>query len=421
MTAQGDGLLNESAVLTRAGPDAVAGFSSPNSPLSSLAAAGRLAAGRLRILVVNWQDRENPQAGGAESHLHEIFGRLVRRGHAVSLLCGGWPGCPATAVLDGIEVRRVGTRRTFPLLAYEAYRRHMAGAHFDVLVEDLNKVPLLTPWWVGRAPGAPRVVALVHHLFGTTAFQALSPPLAFAVWLGERPLGHVYRHTPFQSVSQSTADDLVARGIARDLVEVIYQGVDTSTYTPDPTVRSPTPLFAYLGRLKRYKGVQFVIAAFARLKLPGARLAIAGAGDYRPGLESLVRSLDLTDRVRFLGRVSEAEKLTLLRQSWALTFASPKEGWGITNLEAAACGTPVVASNSPGIRESVLDGQTGFLVPHADIDALAAALERFGRNPALVASMGAAGRQFAETLTWDRAALDTEAHLQQIVGSRATR
>jgi glycosyltransferase involved in cell wall biosynthesis len=393
----------------------------PSGSMSSPAGGqtGSAPGGRLRILVVNWQDRENPQAGGAETHLHEIFGRLARRGHSVTLLCGGWPGSPRTAVLDGIEVTRVGTRHTFPLLAYGAYRSHLARRPFDVLIEDLNKLPLLTPWWVRREPGAPRVIGLVHHLFGMTAFQAWSPPLATAVWLGERPLGHAYRQTVFQAVSRSTADDLVARGIPRDQVQVIYQGVDTTEFTPDASQRSPTPLFTYLGRLKRYKGVQFVIAAFARLDLPTARLAIAGAGDYRPGLEALVRSLDLTERVQFLGRVSEAEKLRLLRQSWALTFASPKEGWGITNLEAAASGTPVVASNSPGIRESVLDGQTGFLVPHADIDALAAALERFGRNPQLVTSMGAAGRRFAETLTWDRAACETEAHLQRIVGARA--
>jgi glycosyltransferase involved in cell wall biosynthesis len=371
----------------------------------------------VRILIVNWQDRENPQAGGAETHLHEIFGRLAQRGHHVSLLCGGWPGCPPTAELDGIEVRRVGTRHSFPLLAHGAYRRYMAHDRSDVLVEDLNKVPLLTPWWVGDAPDAPRVVGLVHHLFGATAFHAFGLPLATAVWLGERPLSQVYRHVEFEAVSRSTADDLAARGIPRSQVAVIYQGVDTQALTPDPSLRAPTPLFVYLGRLKKYKGVQYVIAAFARLRMPEARLAIAGAGDYRPRLEALARSLDLGDRVQFLGRVSEADKLTLLRQAWALTFASPKEGWGITNLEAAACGTPVVASNSPGIRESVLDGRTGFLVPHADVAAFAAALERIGRDPSLVASMGAVGREFAETLNWDRAACETEAHLQGIVGS----
>src|SRR2546423_12079894 len=105
-------------------------------------------------------------------------------------------------------------------------------------------------------------------------------------------------------------------------------------------------------------------------------LGPAGAGAYRPRLEALARSLDLGERVRFLGRISEAEKLGLLRRAWALVFASPKEGWGITNLEAAASGTPVVASNSPGIRESVRDGQTGYLVPHSDVQAMAEAMSR---------------------------------------------
>ena len=78
----------------------------------------------MRILLVNWQDRDNPLAGGAEIHLHEIFGRIAARGHSVTLLCGGWPGCAAHASLDGIAVHRVGTRHTFPFLA----RRYYEGA-----------------------------------------------------------------------------------------------------------------------------------------------------------------------------------------------------------------------------------------------------------------------------------------------------
>ena len=150
--------------------------------------------------------------------------------------------------------------------------------------------------------------------------------------------------------------------------------------------------------------------------VPGAELRIAGAGDYRGPLERLAASLDLGESVRFLGRISEAEKLSLLRSSWGLAFTSPKEGWGITNLEAAACGTPVVASDSPGIRESVRDGVTGFLVPHGDVGALAAALRRLATAPSLVATMGAAGRRFAEGFTWEGAADETEAHLLSVLG-----
>jgi glycosyltransferase involved in cell wall biosynthesis len=367
----------------------------------------------VKVLVVNWQDRENPLAGGAEIHLHEIFGRLAAKGHSVRLLCGGWPNCPPHTVLDHIEVFRVGTRHTFPFYAHRYYRRHFDGWP-DVLVEDINKVPLYTQRW-----GAAATIALVPHLFGSTVFQELAAPLAAAVWTAERPLGWSYRNVPFEAISESTADDLVHRGIPRSSIEVIYPGIDTVGYTPNAAERSPTPVFAYLGRLKKYKGVHFVIRAFAELARPDARLEIAGAGDYRPALEELAKSLDLGDRVRFLGRISEEEKLALLRRAWALVFASPKEGWGITNLEAAACATPVVASNSPGIRESVRDGHTGFLVPHGDVRAMAAAMRRIAESRELVARHGAEARTFAESFTWERAADQTEAHLSAVIARRA--
>jgi glycosyltransferase involved in cell wall biosynthesis len=367
----------------------------------------------VRVLVVNWQDRENPYAGGAEIHLHEIFGRLAARGHEVTLLCSGWPGAPQRTTIDGISVHRVGTRYTFQLMARPYYRRVLAAASPDVLVEDINKVPLWTPRW-----GANRTVALIPHLFGTTAFQELAAPLAAAVWLQERPIGRIYGATAFEAISESTADDLAARGISRARIAVIHPGIDTMTYTPEPTERSPVPLVAYLGRLKRYKRVDLIIRAFAAMQHPTAQLAIAGAGDYRPTLERLAASLDLGERVHFLGFISEPQKVALLRSAWVLAFTSPKEGWGITNLEAAACATPVVASCSPGLRESVRDGETGFLVPHGDLAALIDALHRIVTNPSLVASLGEAGRRFASRFTWETAAEQTEAHLERVIAAR---
>ncbi|HRN52959.1 MAG TPA: glycosyltransferase, partial [Gemmatimonadaceae bacterium] len=109
------------------------------------------------------------------------------------------------------------------------------------------------------------------------------------------------------------------------------------------------------------------------------------------------------------------DQLALLRRAWVVSLASPKEGWGLTNVEAEACGTPVVASNSPGIRESVRDGETGYLVPHGDIAAMAAAYDRLAGDPALVATMGAKARAFAESFTWERCARDTDAHLRSVI------
>jgi len=277
-------------------------------------------------------------------------------------------------------------------------------------VEDLNKIPLYTPRW-----GSTQVVGLVHHLFGPTIFREASPPMAAAVWIAERGIGAVYKRVPFEAVSESTADDLAARGIERSKIRVIYNGMDTEFFTPDSTMRSTRPLFAYVGRLKRYKGVNLIIQAFALIESPDARLDIAGAGDFRDELEKLANSLGVQDRVRFLGYISAEEKRDLLRKSWATVFASPKEGWGLTNLEAQACGTPAIASDSPGLRESLLNGETGILVPHADTVALAGAMRRLAESPATVQRMGVAGRRFAERFTWDRSARETLSHLQQVV------
>jgi glycosyltransferase involved in cell wall biosynthesis len=364
----------------------------------------------VRILVLNWQDHQNPQSGGAELHLKEVFGRIAARGHRVDLLCSSWENAPQRVNLNGIDVHRVGNRQTYPFVARRYYAARLASNNYDVVVEDLNKVPLYTPLW-----GLHRLVALVHHLFGSAVFREAPLPLAAAVWLSERPLGALYRRVPFEAVSISTADDLVARGIPRGSVRVIYNGVDSARLTPDPSERSRTPLFIYLGRLKKYKQVDLVIRAFSQLNVPEARLEIAGTGDYRAALEGLVKSLQLTDRVKFLGFIPEDEKIHLLRRAWASTLASPKEGWGISNLEAAACATPVIAANSPGIRESVIDGETGFLVPQNDAQALAGAMRGLVESPSLVSSLGAAGRRFAETFTWDRTANDTLAHLEEVV------
>ena len=370
----------------------------------------------MRILLVNWNDRENPHAGGAEIHLHELFGRIATRGHEVHLVTSGWPGCAPHAVVDGIQVRRIGGRHSFAVRGRGAVHRALREMPFDVVVEDINKVPLFLPP-LTRLP----FVAIVPHLFGTTAFAEASAPLATIVWAAEVPIPWVYRRAGFHAISESTADDLVRRGVPRERVVVIHPGVDARRYAPDPaTPRAARPTFLYLGRLKRYKGVEFAIrAALAARKVrPDITLDICGQGDDRPRLERLAVELGLGDAVRFLGFVSEEEKQRLLRRAWAVVFPSPKEGWGITNVEAAACGTPALASDSPGLRESVQNRVTGYLVPHGDWRALADRMLALAADPALVERLGRAARAFAEGLSWDSAARATLEHIEQIIAER---
>lgn len=370
----------------------------------------------MRILLVNWNDRENPQAGGAEIHLHELFGRIATWGHEVHLIASGWPGCAPQTVVDGIHVSRIGGRYSFALRGRGAVRRALRERPFDVVVEDINKVPLFLPT-LTRLP----FVAIVPHLFGTTAFAEASVPLAAVVWAAERPIPWVYRKAGFHAISESTRDDLVRRGVARERIVVVHPGVDSQAYRPDPaTPRAARPTFLYVGRLKRYKGVEFALRAVAAARQirSDITLDICGQGDDRARLEDLTARLSLMEAVRFLGFVSEAEKCRLLRRAWAVVFPSPKEGWGITNVEAAACGTPALASDSPGLRESVRHGVTGYLVPHGDSRALADRILALAADPALVERLGRAARSFAEGLSWDAAARATVAHIQTIIAEQ---
>lgn len=369
----------------------------------------------MNILLVNWQDPENPLAGGAEIHLFEIFGRLTARGHRVRLVCSGWKGAAPRTRIQDIEVERHGTRHTFALRGRAAVRVAIRRESPDIVVEDINKLPLFLP----RVTDRPFCV-IVPHLFGTSAFLEVPWWMAAVVWLAERPIPRLYRRAGFHAISESTRDDLVERGVPAEQIRVIHPGVDIVAYRPLPGLdRTAHPSFLYVGRLKRYKAVSHLIEALAIARRARAdlRLDIAGTGDDRARLEALARDLGVADAVRFHGFVSHEDKLRLLRTTWANLFPSVKEGWGITIVEAAACGTPSLASNSPGLRDSVRDGLTGLLVPHGDLQAWAGRLLELAEDPARVAALGRAARAHAEGLTWDRAADQTEQHLAELVAA----
>jgi glycosyltransferase involved in cell wall biosynthesis len=209
----------------------------------------------------------------------------------------------------------------------------------------------------------------------------------------------------------------VARGLARDLIDVVPNGIDLEHYTPASELRASRATILVLGRLKEYKRVDLVIDAVAVLTGEGldVQLEIVGDGERLEALRAQARSLGIEDRVHFLGFVAEERKLEALRRAWVHVLTSPKEGWGISNLEAAACATPSVASDSPGLRESVVDGETGILVPHGEVGPLAEALGRLLRDRELHARLARGARSFAEKFSWEASADGVEAVLRRVV------
>lgn len=348
-------------------------------------------------------------------HLFEILRRWRRRGHEITWLSSGWPGGAAADERDGIRIVRRGAWWNANHALPAAYRRDLAGERFDAVIEDINKLPFFAPRWA-KAP----VLAVVPHLFGTTVFAETGVLQALYVLAHEARIPSVYRDTPFLAISESTRDDLVARGIAADHVTVVHCGLDHERYRPTaPKAAEPTVTF--LGRLRKYKGVDLLLEAFARVRceLPAARLEIVGDGPHRGVLERRARALGLAEAVRFLGFVPAEEKVARLSAALVAVCPSPKEGWGLTVVEANACGTAVVASRSPGLVDSVRDESTGLLVPHGDVTALAAAILRVLGDPDLRARLEGEGRRWAARFTWDRCADEAHAVLEHALGVEA--
>ncbi len=373
-----------------------------------------VATGR-RIVVLNERDLENPRAGGAEVHVFEICARLVARGHSVRLLAAGFRGAAAATTMHGVRVRRLaGNRYTYyPQLPF-ALRRELAAEPADVVVDVLNKLPFFTPL-VADVP----CCAIVHHLFGGTAFRQVPFPIAMVTSVAEKLIPFVYRETPMLAISESTRIDLVARGIPARHVIVAPPGI-SATYMPGPPGPRP-PLIVWIGRLERYKRADLMVEAFidVRRRVPAARLVVIGSGQARGALEDLVRARGLGGAVEFTGFVSEGRKIEYLQRAAVLVNTSEKEGFGLTVIEGNACGTPSVSTDVAGLRDSVRDGETGILVPFGNTAALADAVVRMLTDEPLRERLAAAGFTWAATFSWDAAADATERTIDAAIARRA--
>ncbi|HTM56980.1 MAG TPA: glycosyltransferase family 4 protein [Candidatus Udaeobacter sp.] len=350
------------------------------------------------LVAVNFRDPAHPEAGGAELHLEQILLEAVRRGMRVTWLAAGFEGGAPESDHRGIRVLRRGTWWNFNLVVPGVLRREMSEAPPDLVIEDINKVPCFTPLWT-----AAPVAVIVPHLFGATAFREASFPAGLYVVTLEALIPAVYRGSRFVAISESTRDDLVRRGIAARDIAVVHCGVDHDAYRTDPArVRTEHPTLVFVGRLRRYKGLDWVLRAMPRVlaRRPETRLHVIGDGPHGPALRAAAERLGIANAVVFEGYVPRDEKVRRIQSAWAVVQPSPKEGWGLTVVEAGACGTAVVAADSPGLRDSVRDQRTGLLVPFDDDERLAAALLAMIEDPALRDRLGAAGVEWAAPFTW---------------------
>jgi glycosyltransferase involved in cell wall biosynthesis len=249
------------------------------------------------------------------------------------------------------------------------------------------------------------VVVIAHHLFGESAFLQVAWPIAATVWTTERLIPLLYRNVPFVSISESTREDLVARGIPRDHIQVQHCGIRRPTIEP-PAFSRREARVVYVGRLERYKQIDVLLHAMASLadRFPTARIDIIGRGSDRERLERIARDVGVAERTHFSGFVTDDERDQLLAAARVCCCPSAKEGWGLTVVEANAVGTPVVATNAPGLRDSVEEGETGFLAADGDVAAFAERIGRLLCDDDLGGRMSMTAMKASRRFDWDLAA-----------------
>ncbi len=367
----------------------------------------------MNILALNWNDLKNPYSGGAEVHLEELLRRLVGYGHKVTLFCSGWEGCQEREEIKGINIIRKGNRYNFNLIAPLHLRRIVKENNFDILVEDINKIPFYTPLYLNI-----KTLVVVPHLFATTVFHEINFVLGSYIYLAEKPMVTIYKKNMFNVISESTAQDMVDRGLSRERISIIHCGIDSQFYKHDRSVEKYSdPTILYLGRIKKYKSIQHLVTAFQKIKekLPTAKLIIVGAGDYRDQLKSQAKSLQINESVEFAGFVSKEKKLEILRKSHVAVLPSLKEGWGLTNIEANAVGTTVVAADSPGLRDSVSNNVSGMLYEYGNIDQLTEKLLIILRDKELRERLQVGALEWSKQFDWDIAAKEFEKLIERVV------
>jgi glycosyltransferase involved in cell wall biosynthesis len=351
----------------------------------------------LDILVLADRDWTHPQGGGTGVNLYGNLIRWVESGHRVTVVAADYPGAKKLEQLGpNLTVHRMGGRATvFPRAIWAVLRG--LGREADVVLEVINGITFLTPLWLRK----PRV-ALVNHVHRDLYIGEFGRVGRLLAWLLEAvPLRLLYRRAPFLTISRAAGEDLEQFGIPHERITVAYCGVDDAGFRRG--VRSAEPRLLYLGRLKAYKRIEYVLDVLDAL--PGATLDIAGDGDHREALEAEIERRGLASRVRMHGPVDEETRAELYGRAWLALTASSSEGWSLTVMEAALCGTPSAALAVGGLRESIVDGETGVLAD--DIGELVRRVRELVDRPELVERLGDAAERRARTFTWERTAATT--------------
>lgn len=315
----------------------------------------------MKILILNWRDTQCPLSGGAEIALFEHAKYWSRMGAQVIWFSSSYKGARKEEEISGVRFIRKGSHYTVHLFALIYYLLGKFGSP-EVIVDCFHFIPFFVPLYTKKM----KIIALIHEIAKESWYKNIIFPLSFIGKLLEPYFFRIYRKIQFITVSNSVALELAEFGIPRNHINVIANGANVVKLNKR-LVKKKYPLMVYLAQISPDKGIEDAIKAFSivKRKSTNAKFWVIGKSvdsRYLAKVKNLVKYLELERSVIFYGYVSEERKFELLAEAWILIHPSIREGWGLNVIEANSVGTPAVGYNIPGLKDSIINQQTGVLV-----------------------------------------------------------
>jgi glycosyltransferase involved in cell wall biosynthesis len=320
--------------------------------------------------------------------------RLAKKGYDMTLFTSRVSNLLQEEKIDGIKIVRRGAGKTRVYSkAKEFYNKNRS--NYDFIIDEINTRPFLTPRFVKEKP----ILAVFHQLAREFWFYETFFPLNFIGYhYLERKWLSCYRNIPTVTVSNSSKEDLEALGFTRILM--VPQGLSVTPLSKVPEKES-SPTVAFIGRLKKAKLPHHAIQAFNLIKkeIPNSKMWIIGDGYMSEKLKKL-NSRD----VFFYGHIKDQLKFKMLGRAHIVLVPAIREGWGLVVTESNAMGTPAIAYNVPGLKDSVINKRTGVLVEKNCPRELASSAIALLEDKALLEKYSNDALTFSRQFNWDKTA-----------------
>ncbi|MHA1250209.1 MAG: glycosyltransferase family 4 protein [Candidatus Helarchaeota archaeon] len=327
------------------------------------------------ILCLCNKDVVNPYSGGGTILTHRLLRRFQKQGYKVIIISSKVKNQEDYIVKDGVEIFRIGNIADIylkgPLFAKKIINKN----NIDLIVDvGLLGIPFLSPLWFPKK----KIVSLFFHFEQDVFIQELSHNFGiFGKFIGyflkifeSKIIPKIYKNHRHLKItfSKPTYNEMISFGFPKDSTFWFQEGIILKNYNIEP-LRVKDKYFVYVGRLKKYKGILDAVNAFKIFyeKNPNFKFYIIGDGPFRDELKRHIKELEMEDHIIMTGYISHKEKLELIRKSYALIMPSYKEGWATPVIEANALGTIAIVSDAPGVKETVVNGETGYIFKRGDI------------------------------------------------------